>query len=639
MLSDEKTNLFGTATRTALVAVVAALVLFCGSVAFALPKDDDAAGDSKALAAPSQEEASSASSSDSQESQLQANVTKSEMVYGMLAADGTLREMYVVNRFVSDVACTSHDYGAYSQVSNLTTTQQLECKDGRVVFDIGEEPFFYQGTLENVPLPWNVSLTYTLDDQVVAPEDLGGSSGRLTIEVTTSANPDVNPTFHECFMQQITFTLDGGLCSDIQAENATMAASGKDQTIAFTVLPGHDGNFKLSAQVKDFVMPSVQIAALPYSSVIEMPDTSEMEGGLANLSYAVSQLNYGTSELANGVAQLSSGAESLANGAVQFGDGLSQLASSSPQIVNASSQINDVLAQIANALKDVDFSNVEDIAKYSPVLRQIADALDTLKIVVQSLDDGYARMARVLEYLASIVYENPVSEDELAILREAVADDAKASLALEKLITSYYATLQAVNDFYASGGSPETIEAQLQAIFEDGGEIDQAVNALLTAADFLDGGGIGQIEQLITGLTELSSGYSQFHSGLVSYTQGVQTLNDNYGSLSSGMTQLASGTSQLANGASQLSDGIAQLNYATSDLPAQMRARMGELMADYEFPEFDPVSFVDERNENVTAVQFVMLTDAIEQPEPESAEPEPERELTIWERFLALFGM
>ena len=129
----------------------------------------------------------------------------------------------------------------------------------------------------------------------------------------------------------------------------------------YTVWAPADGSFNLSAQVKDFEMPSVQIAALPYSSVIEMPDTSEMEGGLESLSSAISQLNQGTAELANGAAQLSTGADSLAGGAKQFGNGLSTLASSSTQIVSASSQIKDVLAQIANALKDVDVSKIDEV--------------------------------------------------------------------------------------------------------------------------------------------------------------------------------------------------------------------------------------------------------------------------------------
>ena len=122
------------------------------------------------------------------------------------------------------------------------------------------------------------------------------------------------------------------------------------------------------------------------------------------------------------------------------------------------------------------------------------------------------------------------------------------------------------------------------------------------------------------------------------YTDGVKQLNENYGTLSAGISELAGGTSQLASGANRLSHGVAELDKATSDLPAQMRERMGELMEDYEFPEFNPISFVDKRNQNVTAVQFVLLTDAIEKPEPEAPAPEPEPEPSIWDRFLDLFG-
>lgn len=613
----------------AVLAIVAALLLFCGSVAFAQPNSQGA---------PSQS-ASGISLATQSSLQKAADVQKSEMIYGMLDANGFVHDVYVVNRFVAAEPGSAEDYGAYTSVANLSTTQSLACKDEKVSFDIADEPFFYQGTLENAPLPWNVTLTYALDGRTVAPEDLAGASGRLEIGIKTNVNPQVNKAFYQSFMLQVTFTLDGGLCTDIKAENATLAASGKDQTIAFTVLPGHAGSFKLSAKIKDFTMPSAQIAALPYSSVIDMPDTSEMEGGLNDLSNAVSQLNAGTSRLASGVADLSSGAESLASGAGEFGDGLAQLASSSGQIVSASSQINDVLAQIANAIGYVDISDLDDLTKYSPVLRGIAEALDSLKVVVQALDDGYDRMAEVLDYLASVVYNNPLSDDEIAAMRAAVADDEKAAAALEKLLLTYFAAQQAVNDYYASGGSPATIAAQLEAIFSDGGQIDEAITTLNSAADFIDKGGVEQLEQLVTGLIDLSNGYGQFHTGLVAYTQGVQTLSDNYSSLSSGMSQLADGTSQLSSGAHQLSSGIAQLSSATSDLPAQMRERMGELMADYDFPEFDPISFVDERNENVTAVQFVLLTDAIEKPTPEPEIPEPEPEPTMWERFLALFGM
>lgn len=595
-------------------ALALALALLCASFAIAAPENAGNAAKASAY-------------------------TKSEMVYGMLESDGSLREAYVVNRFESDAPCEVDDYGAYTQVANLSTTLPLACNDGKVSLEKGMDPFFYQGVLKDAQLPWNVRFYYTLNGKSISPANLAGATGLLGIEVRTSANTQVNKAFYESFVLQVTITLDGDLCTDIKAKDATVAASGKDHTVAFTVLPGHDGNFKLTAQVKDFEMASAQIAALPYSSVVEMPDTSEMEDGLNSLTDAISQLNEGTDELADGVAQLSSGADSLADGAGEFGNGLELLASSSTQIVDASAQINSVLTDIASALENVDLSGIEDLPQYAPVLREIAESLDACKTVLQELDEDYARMAATLDYLASVVRDNALSEEEIANLRAEVADNEEAAEALEKLLATYDAVQEAVDEYYASGGSPETIQAQLEEFFAKGGQFDQIIDALNTAADFLESGGVDQIGQLVSGLSSLSSGYTQFHEGLVAYTDGVQTLSDNYSALSSGMSELAEGTSELSSGADQLSGGIAELDSATSDLPAQMRERMEEMMADYDFPEFKPVSFVDKRNKNVTAVQFVMLTDAIEIPEPEPVEPEPEPEPTIWDRFLNLIGL
>ena len=588
----------------------AAMAMLCGSTAFA----------------------------DSEESSTEGTgIEKSEMIYGMLQSDGALRETYVVNRFDSDEPCSVEDYGNYSLVSNLSTTQVLEVNYGKVAFDKGAEPFFYQGTLEGAQLPWNVAIEYELDGKKIEPADLAGRSGLLTIKVDTSKNPQANHAFYDSYLLQVTFTLDGDLCTDIKAEGATIAASGKDQTVAFTVLPGHDGSFELSAAVKDFEMPSAQIVALPYASVVEIPDTSEMESGLTDLSNAISQLNEGTSELASGMAQLSSGAASLESGAGQIGDGLAQLAAKSSLIVEGSKAINDSLAFIAGSLANMDLSSCERLAENAPKLREAAEGLGMLKASMQELVDGYTKMANAIGSLAEIVNANALSDEEAAAISMATAGNEKAAAALQKLLTSYGATQQIVNGFYAAGGASSEGLGQLQAVIGDGGSIDQAIGMLNMIADSLESTDLSQFKQLAEGLAKLSSEYSQFHEGLVAYTQGVQALSANYSAFSSGVSQLASGASASSAGANELSSGVAQLNNAASDLPAQMRERIGEMTEDYEFPEFEPVSFVDKRNKDVVAVQFALLTDAIEKPEPEPVEPKPEPEPTILDRFLALF--
>ena len=104
------------------------------------------------------------------------------------------------------------------------------------------------------------------------------------------------------------------------------------------------------------------------------------------------------------------------------------------------------------------------------------------------------------------------------------------------------------------------------------------------------------------------------------------------------MAELASGVSELDEGTAEFAAGVSELNSATIDLPETMRTEIEAMMADYTFPEFDPISFVDSRNNaNMAAVQFVLTTEAIEVPE---AEPEPEaeeEEQTIVDRFFALF--
>ena len=50
---------------------------------------------------------------------------KDETVYGILAADGTVEEIYVVNGFSLEQAGTVFDVGDYAEVSNLTSTAEI----------------------------------------------------------------------------------------------------------------------------------------------------------------------------------------------------------------------------------------------------------------------------------------------------------------------------------------------------------------------------------------------------------------------------------------------------------------------------------------------------------------------------------
>lgn len=600
-----------TAMRTGLIAVLTvALSATCVPGAMALAQD----GAAQAKAA-----STSAASAPA------ATYEKSEVVYATLAANGKPEAVYVVNRFDVEAAGTVVDHGDYTAVQNLTNETELARVGDATTFEAEEGTLYYQGDAADTTLPWNVSIAYELDGKKVEADQLAGASGDLSIHVTTARNDAVDPAFYDSFMLQITFTLPGAVATEVAGEGATIAQSGEDTTVAFTVLPGQDGDFTLTAKVKDFEMTGAQIAALPYSSVIEMPDTAEMVDGMSTLSDAVSALADGTSSLAAGVDELTSGAQSLSSGSAAFGQGLNQLSGSSSQLVSASSQIGSALSAIAGGLQDADLSQLDQLGQLPGGLNALADGLESLR-------GGYDQAHGLLGASIAKIPAATLSEDQIASLAGLAASSSNPEDAATAttLVNTYQAAQEVAYLYSQLAPAFDTSSAALS-------EEAQAFRSMASSLDAAVGGGqLDQLSQLADGIAQLSGQYGQFHEGLTQYASGLSALAGNYSQLSSGTSQLASGTGQLASGASELSSGMGQLNASTITLPDTMKEQISELMADYDFPEFDPVSFMSSQNADVEAVQFVMTTAAIEQPEaPE--EEEPEQEQTIWDRFIALF--
>src|SRR5699024_6599155 len=138
-----------------------------------------------------------------------------------------------------------------------------------VHFEAEEDEFYYQGELQNTPLPWDISINYLLDDKEIHPDELAGQSGNLDIQISTSANAEVNPLFFEHFLLQISLTLDPAICHNIQAPKGTEANEGKNKQITFTVLPEQEEVLIVSAQVTELEMDPIDIAAIPANIAIE----------------------------------------------------------------------------------------------------------------------------------------------------------------------------------------------------------------------------------------------------------------------------------------------------------------------------------------------------------------------------------
>ena len=586
-----------------------------------------------------------------------------EVIYAKLDAAGEPLSAYAVVALNGDAGESVTHYGAYTAVENLTDTSALTYEDGAVTATIPEGGrLYYQGTLESFELPWDIAIGYELDGKSISPAELGGQSGALEMSLSVKPNGNAPGAFADEMMLQITVTLDASLCKNISAGGATVANAGGDKTLAFTVLPGAEAEYTVTADVEDFTMAGLTIAGVNYDIASAMGDTAEITDGVGQMTDAISQLS-------DGASQLASGAGSLRSGAGSFGSGLSTLSAGSAELVAGSEQIAGALAQISASLPgagagaDAEAAaaaaaaagmdpeaaaaagaqsagagmtlDLSALAQLPAGLEQAADGLEQAGAALAQLAEGYGAAYPALAQAVEAIPEPSVSEEDIGALM-ALAPDNEA---LAALVANYQAA-QTVKAVWAQASAAfEAVQDNLPALAEG---VNSAAASLrqtaqqISAAMSATGGQIdlSGLLQLTSGLSQLAQSYSAFHEGLVSYAGGVDALSANWSSVYSGISSLASG-------AGELSDGVAALNEETSKIPELIDELTGGSTEDESADASAQASFLDGRNGDTASVQFVIMTEGISEPEAE-AEPAPAEEeqgffAELWDRIVALF--
>jgi len=69
----------------------------------------------------------------------------------------------------------------------------------------------------------------------------------------------------------------------------------------------------------------------------------------------------------------------------------------------------------------------------------------------------------------------------------------------------------------------------------------------------------------------------------------------------------------------------------------EINEKINSVLSEFKDSKFSPLSFVSPKNTNIASVQFVMKTDAIKIPEQEKKIDEQPKNLSFWQKLLALF--
>ena len=501
---------------------------------------------------------------------------KEEVVYVMTNADGSTKNVNVVNIFGKGSVT---DYGNYGVIKMLNTLDAIKQDGDKVTFSSDVDKVYYQGTLENTQLPWNITFTYELDGKEITPENLAGKSGKLKIKIKIEKNESCTSDFYDSYALQAALTLDTTKCKNIEAENATMANVGADKQLSYTVLPGKGLDAEITADVTDFEMDAVSINAVKMNLNLEIDDTDLMDKvreimdaakdlneGADKFSDGTNKLSDGGNTLYTGVQSLQSGAASLDDGVAALNDGIVQMNTALNTLNERSATLNNGSTQMLQALRTIQ-SELSGVSVTTEQLKQLTDSSTAIKQGISDLYQGAVSLQNTLSYGNYTAAMNQRGLDIGGLQAGNTQALANLSAQVEQLQNAM-AQIQSIPG-YECNAELAGQAAQLQAQIESLGNIITLLTgnnaAIAGTKQYIDGVSQGMAE-LVTGIAALQQNYEAFHQAVFELADTLSNLAVNINSLKAGIDKLVVNYEKLDSGMSEYTNGMAQIVAAYSQI-------------------------------------------------------------------------
>ena len=602
--------------------------------------------------------------------------SKSETVYAVMNGDGSIKSTTVSEHLYSASGLANvTDKTTLTDIQNTESDAEFTQNGEELVWNTNDTDVYYKGNTDKA-LPIDVKVTYALDGQEAALEDIIGKSGHLTVTVNLKNNEtgtvNVNGKDRTIVTPLITAVgvILGEDASNVTAEHGMIESAAKSSVAAFVTLPGVKDSLSgllpdevdsiedylqdtvtVEADVEDFTCPQVMVAcatstaALGTSNVFDLSSINDLTDGINQLNDAMSQLMDGasqlvdgTSQLAGGVLALLDGANTLNNGAAALDDGLGQLTngldtlSANNAALNAGAQqvADGVLASANKTLKEGGLID-EDMtwSNYEAVIDNILTMND------KTLAAGRKKMVR------TIWEQEPSFKDsqlDLALYLSATKTNHDLEAAL-KLMQNFDASmLTGALEMVTNADAKNTIHEELKYQIENSQDMAdvRALKTSLSQIQFF----VSSVNQYTAGVQTAADGAHSAKDGSAQLAAGTKTLYDGVNTLNTGAGQLNDGAGQLNDGLNQFNEeGISKL---TGALDQDQLHGLKTVLDEMTDRLNDYTSFAGAPDDAESSVKFVYKTaETVAAADTTAAETETVEEGNIftrlWQRIVNLF--
>ena len=515
--------------------------------------------------------------------------TKSETVYAVMNDDGSISSTTVSEHVYSASGLSNvTDKSSLTNIQNTESDAAFTQNGEDITWNTDDTDVYYKGDTDR-SLPISAKITYAMDGQEAALEDLIGKSGHLTVTIAlTNSETDtitVNGAERTIVTPLITAVgvIFGEDASNVTAEHGIIESAAKSSVAAFVTLPGVKDSLSgllpdevdsiedylqdtitVEADVTELTCPQVMMAcatsaaALGTDNVFDLSSINDLTDGINQLNDAMSQLLDGASQLEDGTTQLASGvlalldgANTLNNGAAALDDGLGQLTNGLDTLSANNSALNSGAQQVADGV----LASANKTLKEGGLIDEDMTWSNYASVIDNILTINDKTLAAGRKKIVRTVWEQePSFKDsqlDLALYLSATKTNHDLEAALHLMQNYDPSMLSGLVQLLTSQEAKDTAKAELKYQVENSQDIAdvRALKDSLSKIQYF----VSSVGQYTAGVQTAADGAHSAKDGSAQLAAGTQTLYD-------GVNTLNTGASQLNDGAGQLNDGLNQFN-------------------------------------------------------------------------------
>lgn len=299
-------------------------------------------------------------------------IGKEENVYILADANGNVHDTIVTNHLINNTdADTIRDYSELTDIENTKGNETYTANGKELTWQADGKDIYYRGN-STQETPVTQKVTYYLDGEEIAPQELAGKSGKVTIRFDYTNNSTYTEKINgEEVTVKVPYAAVTAMVLDdrfthVEVTNGKLESNGDNAVAIGYALPGikeslhvEDSDFveeldlpeyfEITADVENFELDTAMTIVVNAGTMVSMK-----EGDTSSLDTMINDLVDATGKLKDGSADLADGLDTLQSSLADYASGMSELYSKSGDLAGGVNTLNASAASLNKGIQSLD---------------------------------------------------------------------------------------------------------------------------------------------------------------------------------------------------------------------------------------------------------------------------------------------